>query len=275
MDIHDYSTLMEGEKMGKVIFYDVDGTLFRRECGVPESTIRAIKKCEENGNIAILCTGRGACTLPDEIEVLPLHGRICQCGTYVILDGKVLVDDGVEGPDCQKILEILHKYDCPSFVENSNHYYLDTDFAPGVFKEVISSMSEHYPGRYMPMSMLPNKIQKMTGYPNNRAMLPQLCEELSPWFEVIVHDEYDYVEITHKDYSKGTGVRRILSALGKTQDDAIAFGDSSNDITMLDAVGQAFVMGDAPEELKTKYTPTDSIYADGIEKTLVKLGLID
>ena len=275
MDIYDYSTIMEGKKMGKVIFYDVDGTLFRRDYGIPQSTVRAIKKCEDNGHIAILCTGRGACTLPDEIEQLPLHGRICQCGTYVSLDGKILVNDGIEGPCCHEILNILRKYDCPSFVENSDHYYLDKDFAPGVFREVIDSMEQHYPGRYMPMSMLPDKIQKMTGYPNNRDVLPQLCQELSPWFEVIVHGEYDYVEITVKNYSKGDGVRKILSALGKGPEDAIAFGDSSNDITMLDAVGLGIVMGDAPEELKRQYNPTDSIYRDGIEKALIKFGLID
>lgn len=261
--------------MGKVIFYDVDGTLFRRDCGIPESTVRAIKKCEENGHIAVLCTGRGACTLPLEVEDLPLHGRICQCGTYVMLDGQVLTNAGISGDDCWKIIDILHKYDCPYFVENSDHYYLDPDFAPGIFKEIIHIMEKNYPGKFRPASQLPDFVQKMTGYPNDRSLIPQLVEELSPWFNVIVHDEYDYIEITLKGYTKGTGVQQILDGLGLTKEDAIAFGDSGNDITMLDAVGLGIVMGDAPQDLKDKYVPTDSIYADGIEKALIKLGLID
>lgn len=261
--------------MGKVIFYDVDGTLFRRDCGIPESTVRAIRKCDENGHIAILCTGRGACTLPHEIEDLPLHGRICQCGTYVMLDGKVLTNEGISGPDCRKIMEILHKYDCPFYVENADHFYLDPDFVPAKFGDMISMMEQKYPGRFLPVSSLPDFIQKMTGYPNDRTVLPQLCEELSPWFHVIVHDEYDYIEITLRGYTKGTGVRQILSALGASAEDAIAFGDSGNDIPMLEAVGLGVVMGDAPQELKEKYMVTDSIYADGIEKALIRLGLAE
>lgn len=261
--------------MGKVIFYDVDGTLYRRDCGIPESTVRAIKKSEGNGHIAILCTGRGACTLPREIEDLPLHGRICQCGTYVSLEGNVLVNAGVSGPACRKIIEILHRYDCPFFIENSDHYYLDPDFAPGIFSDIMHIMEKNYPGRYRPVSQLPDFIQKMTAYPDDRSVIPQLRDALSPWFLVLDHDEYDYVEITLKDYSKGSGVRRILDALSASAEDSIAFGDSSNDIPMLDAAGLGVVMGDAPEELKERYMSTDSIYSDGIEKALLKLGLID
>ncbi|MBQ0079494.1 MAG: HAD family phosphatase [Eubacterium sp.] len=261
--------------MGKVIFYDVDGTLFRRDCGIPESTMRAMRKCEENGHRAILCTGRAACTLPPEVDELPLHGRICQCGTYVLVEDQVMTNDGVEGDDCQKILDILREYDCPFFVENSDHFYLDPDFAPGIFEEIIPIMEKNYPGKFRHINQLPGKLQKLTGYPADRSKIPAIKEALAPWFVVIDHDEYDYIEITHKDYTKGSGVAQVLEALGIDKEDAIAFGDSANDISMLDAVGMGIVMGDAPDYLKEKYTATDSIYADGIEKALIHIGLID
>ena len=57
-------------------------------------------------------------------------------------------------------------------------------------------------------------------------------------------------------------------------EDTYGFGDSGNDIAMLEEVGTGIVMGDSPEELKQKYFTTDSIYSDGIEKALIKLGLI-
>lgn len=275
MDIHDYSTDPEGKKMGKVIFYDVDGTLFRREIRIPESTVKAIKECDRQGHKAILCTGRGACTLPAEVDDLPLHGRICQCGTYVSLNGDVLTNAGVSGPDCREILRILHEYNCPFFVENTDHYYVDPDFAPGSFKDILQVMEKNYPGKYCPVSQLPDFIQKMTGYPEDKSILPEMKEVLSPWFNVIIHDEYEYVEITLKGYTKGTGVRQILEGLGAAKDEAIAFGDSGNDIPMLEAVGLGIVMGDAPEELKARYRVTDSIYSDGIAKALIGLGLID
>ena len=33
-------------------------------------------------------------------------------------------------------------------------------------------------------------------------------------------------------------------------------------------------MGDAPQKLKDAYLTTDSLYSDGIEKALIRLGLI-
>ena len=67
--------------MGKVIFFDVDGTLYRSDCLVPKSTVSAIYKLIENGHLPMVCTGRGACTLPVQVEVLPLCGGVRACGT--------------------------------------------------------------------------------------------------------------------------------------------------------------------------------------------------
>ena len=257
--------------MGKVIFYDVDGILYRHDCGITESTISAMKECEAKGHSAILCTGRAACMLPAQVEELPLRGRICQCGSYVSLDGKVLTNGGVSGQDCRRILEILHRYDCPFFIENSDYYYLDMEFLPEGLASRIDTMMARYPGKYRPVSELPDFIQKITGYPSDRSRCGEIREALSEWFDVIVHDEYEYIEITHKEYSKGTGVAQILNALGCTREDAVAFGDSANDISMLDAVGLGIVMGSAPEELKKRYRVTGSIYEDGIAKALGEL----
>ena len=114
----------------------------------------------------------------------------------------------------------------------------------------------------------------MTGYPSDKTCLPELIGALSPWFDVITHKEYDYIEITLKGHSKGTGVERIIRELGAKREDTYGFGDSGNDIAMLQAVGTGIVMGDAPQYLKETYLTTDSIYADGIEKALIRLGLI-
>lgn len=69
--------------MSKIVFYDVDGTLFRHDIRVPESTITAVSKCAENGHYNILCTGRNYSIVPDEVRALPMQGMVMGCGTYV------------------------------------------------------------------------------------------------------------------------------------------------------------------------------------------------
>lgn len=259
--------------MGKLIFFDVDGTLFRHDCQVPESTVRAIKKLDKAGHVAMVCTGRGACTLPEAVEALPLHGGVRGCGTYVSIDDRILVDEGVSGRDVKRIIDIMRSYGYPYFIENSDRFLCEPEAFPENFREMFDRMKTRYPGRFRHVSETPSKIAKMTAYPSDDR-LPQFIEDLSEWFNVITHEEYEYAEIIMKGYSKGTGVRLIMSELGISKEDTYGFGDSGNDIAMLDEVGTAIVMGDAPDYLKEKYIPTASIYDDGIEKALIQLGLI-
>lgn len=261
--------------MEKIVFFDVDGTLYRKDCRVPKSAIEAINRLVDNGIHVMMCTGRGAGSIPDEVLALPLSGGIAGCGTYVSIGDEVLVDAKVTGPDVDRIFRILEELDCPYFVENTDYLLFNEDFLPDVFRSIYKSMNNSYPAYFKPFSeQYPDKISKMTGYPNDRSRLPEIREAISPWFQVISHDEYEYIEIVLNGYSKGTGVQKILDTLGIKKENSYAFGDSGNDIAMLDAVGHGIVMGDAPAELKAKYTVTDSLYADGIKNGLERLGLI-
>lgn len=275
MDSYDNTSDSKDKKMEKIVFFDVDGTLYRRDCRVPKSAVEAIQKLVDNGNYAFMCTGRGAGSIPDEVHALPLHGGIAGCGTYVSLGDDILVDAAVTGPDIDKIFEILKKYDCPYFVENVDYLLFNEDFLPEVFKSIYEAYNHNYPEYFKPFSEIyPDRISKMTCYPKDRSVLPEVRKALSPWFELISHDEYEYVEIVLKGYNKGTGIQKILDTLGIKKEDSYGFGDSGNDIPMLDTVGHGIVMGDAPDELKEKYISTDSLYADGIKNALERLGLI-
>lgn len=255
------------------MFFDVDGTLFRRECLVPDSTVKAIRKAVDNGHYAFLCTGRGASEMPEEVKALPLHGEVCQCGTYVKVGEEVVVDAAVTGEDCQKIFQILKQYDCPFFIENPDYFYYDSEYIPDGFEKMIHIIKSNYPGGVKTMDELDDRIAKITGYPQRRENIPAIREALSPWFYVIDHEEYDYIEIILNGYTKGTGIEAVMKTMGISREDTYGFGDSMNDIPMLETVGTAVVMGEAPDALKEKYLVTDGIKEDGLANALKMLGL--
>ena len=258
----------------KILFFDIDGTIYREGSGIYESAASAIYECANAGHLMMLCTGRGMSTIPDEVRALPFTGGVFGCGTHVQIDHRVLLDAAVMGSCCQDVLDILYRNDCPYFVNNSDYIYYDPDFLPTNRRAMAKRMYYAYHGRLRPMEENPGRISKLTAYPQDTRLIPQIQRDLSPWFDTIVHAEYDYIELVLKGCTKGTGVDLILQDLGIARENSYGFGDSANDLPLLDAVGHAVIMGDAPESIKGSFQRAASIHDDGLARSLKALGLI-
>ena len=73
-----------------------------------------------------------------------------------------------------------------------------------------------------------------------------------------------YLEITAKNCTKGTGLQRLYERLGFTADDAIAFGDSGNDLSMADHAALFVAMGNAESAvLQRAGRIAPDVYHDG------------
>ena len=265
--------IMRDMNTKKLLFFDIDGTIYREGYGIYESAAAAIRRCAENGHHLMLCTGRGASSIPDEVSDLPFDGGVFGCGTYVYAGGRVLTDAAVLGSACQEVKEILYRNSCPFFVNNSDYIYYDPAYPPAGFEEIIRRMYLNYHGRLRPLQELDGRISKLTAYPEDRSLIPRIASELSPWFECIEHAEYRYIELVLKGYTKGTGVDLVLDELGFSRGDSYGFGDSGNDLPMLEAVGCGIVMAEAPEHLRRRFRCAGSIHENGLAAILGELGL--
>lgn len=259
--------------MNKALFFDIDGTIYREGYSVYDSAAAALRRCAEKGHLLFLCTGRGASSIPAEVQKLPFTGGVFGCGTYVYTGSRVLTDAAVMGSACGEIIDILYRNRCPFFVNNSDYIYYDPSYIVSGFRDIIPRMNRAYQGRLKPLSELDGRISKLTAYPEDTSLIPRIREALSPWFDCIVYDEYRYIELITKGYTKGTGVQQILTELGIPREDSYGFGDSGNDLPMLEAVGHGVVMKEAPEDLRRRFTCAGSIHADGLAGILEQLGL--
>ena len=74
---------------------------------------------------------------------------------------------------------------------------------------------------------------------------------------------------------KGSGALTMLDYLGISADEAVAFGDSENDIAMFEVCGTSVAMGSATAAAKAAATyVTDDIDDGGLYRACVRMGLI-
>ena len=50
----------------KIVFFDIDGKIYRFNYGIPKDTIESIKKLKDKGHIPVICTGRTRVMVYDE-----------------------------------------------------------------------------------------------------------------------------------------------------------------------------------------------------------------
>ena len=82
-------------------------------------------------------------------------------------------------------------------------------------------------------------------------------------------------EITRQDVNKGSAIIRVVQMLGMDMNDTYGFGDSGNDVEMLETCAVGTAMGNASDDVKQKADcVTDTVENDGVYKAMKAYGLI-
>ena len=83
-----------------------------------------------------------------------------------------------------------------------------------------------------------------------------------------------FIELLPPGIDKGHALSQVMRHIGMEPGNMMAFGDSYNDITMIQTAGIGIAMGNAEEAVKAvaDYT-TDTNEADGIAKALLHFGV--
>lgn len=259
----------------KIVFFDVDGTLYLPEIGVPDSAKEAIAMLIDNGHIPIICTGRTRPIIPDNLIQLGFQGIIAGAGTYIEYDGKIIENILVEDDLVKETMTFLQNNKVRYIVEGPEClYYEEKD--KGEDYSYITSLFKYFGEDKIKaldsdMVIRMNKIScNLTEETNCDIVIPKLEEKFQP-----IYHGVQMFELVPRGINKATGIQRLLKHLNMDQKDTYAFGDSNNDIEMLEYVNTGIAMGNSyPEVLERIKHKTKSIKEDGIYHGLKKFNLI-
>lgn len=274
----------------KICFFDIDGTLceFGKQPG--ERTMAAIHRAQQKGHKVLLCTGRTPASLPDFLKNAGFDGIVAGAGSYAELNGQVLVDEPLSQEIVARSMELLHKNQVFYTMECKAGNYMVTEFDDVLQRmdsetaEAIQSLNAGFVDsmKLQPLENYPGEpVYKFCFVAASRQQLAEVETELADVFDVVFqpapipHLPIVDGEMIRKDCNKGTAVRQVCKKLGIPLSDAIAFGDSQNDASMLSAVGTAVVMGNAPDSLKEMADlVAPPCTEQGVADALETLGLI-
>lgn len=256
----------------KVLFFDIDETLISHKTfAIPESTKNALRKAKENGHLIFINTGRTKSLIGDDIKELGFDGYVCGCGTYIEVNNKVLYNNIVNKENYNAILKGLKKYKLNCVLEGEEAIYVDENTEDDF---LLSNLrKQNYPVE--PYDLENMKFNKMFIRYDDNKYIDSFCEDIKDIFDYIDHGKgtRELVPIGH---SKGSGIDFLVKYFNVDIEDTFAFGDSNNDIPMLEHVKNSIVMGNGNPELFEKATfVTKHIDEDGIEHAMKHFNIIE
>ncbi|WP_313131459.1 Cof-type HAD-IIB family hydrolase [Anaerocolumna sp.] len=259
----------------KIVFFDIDGTLYLPDIGVPDSAKEAIGQLLDNGHIPIICTGRTRPIVPDNLIELGFKGIIAGAGTYVEYEGKIIENKVVEDSLVTEIMAFLQENKVRYILEGPECLYYEEKDKGEEYNYIVSLFKyfgeEKIKALDSDMDICINKMSCTLSEESNRdIVMPKLEEKFHPIYHGI-----QMFELVPRGINKATGIQRLLEHINMDQKDTYAFGDSSNDIEMLEYVATGIAMGNSyPEVLERIKHKTKSIKEDGIYHGLKKFNLI-
>jgi Cof subfamily protein (haloacid dehalogenase superfamily) len=258
----------------KAVFFDIDGTLYNPEIGVPESAVKGIRELKNKGNLAFISTGRARAVISEDLVELGFDGVLAACGTYVEYKGNVVYNMDLKKEIIDKAVDVLRRNKVFYILEGKNHLYMEENHSSDDGEYSISKFKSIFGEKIMPITGDEYHVNKITCKMDEHSNFEEAYKELKKEFDPIYHDS-GLVELVPKGFSKAKGIEEIIKYLGIDINDTYAFGDSANDIDMLKYVKYGIAMGNSSSEiLEMVEYKTDNIENDGIYNGLKQFKLI-
>jgi len=271
----------------KLIFVDIDGTLTPAGTNVPpDSAVDAIKRAQQNGHKVFLCTGRNLDMLRPVLKY-NFDGVVGSSGGYVTIGDEVLFDCPMSKEQLDLALESLHKNGVFCTIEGKDGSFGDSDLkdfldsTEGGNSEIErwrKALSENL--GIKPMDQYDGQpIYKVVIMAKNASQIDECRALLEKDFSFVLQDVPAHGcvngELINRKFDKGSGVRRIAEHLHVPIEDTIGFGDSMNDLEMIETVGVSVCMANGSEKLKQiSDIVCPSVDEDGLAKAFADLKLI-
>lgn len=239
--------------MYKLIAIDVDDTLITDDKVVTEGTKRALEQAIAQGAHVTLATGRMYASARKiamqtglNVPLITYQGSLIKN----IMDGEVLYECAVPDEAARK----LFKY-CEEKNLHLQLYVDDVLYA----KEENDKLIAYAGLSNIPYIVEPD-LEKLLAMPSTKMLMidtPERLDELAPEIRELLGDivhitksKPHFLEVTHRDGTKGNALRFLANHFDCTIEETIGIGDSWNDHDLIETAGLGVAMANSVPSLK-------------------------
>lgn len=260
----------------KIVFFDIDGTIYKFTGGMPNDTKEAIIQLKKNGHIPVICTGRTRCMIYKEHLAPGFTNIVGGAGTYIEIENKQTYLAELEEVEARRIIEGFLRNHFVPVAEGRDCIYLGTDHSdlPKENKLFIDVYKEKIPDRIHTIDEQHIKVSKISGAFTHHSNLENMMLEFGKDYTIVNHNN-NLLELIPKGFNKAKGIEKMIGQMGISREDTYAFGDSENDLDMLEYVKYGCAMGNSDESIKQRVDYiTEDYDKGGIVNALRRFELI-
>lgn len=241
----------------RIIFSDIDGTLLTDDKQITEATKDKILNLEQQGIPFVLVSARPPFGVWPIQRMAGVSAPIIGYGGGIILDsdGTVLKSYGMEMGQALEIKNLAQAafpdICCNTYSEN--RWIVDDKDSRWIRQEAEIIGSEPDAGDVVQLLGDQAPVHKFLfmGEADRIEELEKFLKTRYPEHSISRSWTY-YLEVMNGEATKGNAVRTLCEEKGVSVRASVAFGDSHNDLSMLEAAGLGVAMGNAPEEVREK-----------------------
>lgn len=247
----------------KLIAFDLDGTFLDDKKEIPPENLEALRAAAERGIHIVPATGRLFIGVHEAIKQLPfVRYYILVNGAQVydawedktIYRGEIPLDMALSVMDYIETLPVI--FDC--YQHNcgwmSQHMFDRIDeFVPDpAMSAAVKKQRRPVPDLRTMLLERGDSVQKQQVFfkdldemrRQRDEILPGLFPELLPTTSVVTN-----IELNHVSAGKDKGLEALCAHLGFSAENAMAFGDGTNDTCMIEAAGFGVAMSNAEKDV--------------------------
>lgn len=228
-----------------LVFFDLDGTLLNDDSVITDEVELAINQLKKNGHLPIIATGRPYSQISDILEKTIIDSYILLNGQTIIVENEVIFESKFEHKLIRKLNEIADHFDIELAYYGRNSHVISK-------RTPIVEKSLNYFNILLP-------VEDNLYYEENDVMMMLLFTD-NMEHDIFFKEKFSNlnfyrtspysIDVIHAENSKATSIIKLIEYMEYTDLPTYAFGDSMNDIDMLEKADYSISMGNAVNEVK-------------------------